>query len=107
MEYHLWDFFKKLSFFGAKIKKNSLNRYKSFNQYTSLFGAQSQIVILGLKNQKFSWKSAKSFSISYHGSKENVLKGFATFWEFSFYGQKKVSDYEYHSLFAEKIHFHT
>ena len=36
-----------------------------------------------------------------------VLKGFATFWEFSFYGQKKVADYEYHSLFAEKIHFHT
>ena len=35
------------------------------------------------------------------------LKGFATFWEFSFYGQKKVADYEYHSLFAEKIHFHT
>ena len=37
----------------------------------------------------------------------NHLKGFATFWEFSFYGQKKVADYEYHSLFAEKIHFHT
>ena len=36
-----------------------------------------------------------------------ALKGFATFWEFSFYGQKKVADYEYHSLFAEKIHFHT
>ena len=36
-----------------------------------------------------------------------VLKGFATFWEFSFYGQKKVADYEYHSLFAEKNHFHT
>ena len=36
-----------------------------------------------------------------------VLKGFATFWEFSFYGQKKVADYEYHSLSAEKIHFHT
>ena len=35
------------------------------------------------------------------------LKGFATFWEFSFYGQKKVADYEYHSLFAEKIHFQT
>ena len=35
------------------------------------------------------------------------LKGFATFWEFSFYGQKKVADYEYHSLSAEKIHFHT
>ena len=35
------------------------------------------------------------------------LKGFATFWEFSFYGQKKVADYEYHSLFAEKNHFHT
>ena len=35
------------------------------------------------------------------------LKGFATFWEFSFYGQKKVAYYEYHSLFAEKIHFHT
>ena len=35
------------------------------------------------------------------------LKGFATFWEFSFYGQKKVADYEYHSLFAEKINFHT
>ena len=38
---------------------------------------------------------------------EHPLKGFATFWEFSFYGQKKVADYEYHSLFAEKIHFHT
>ena len=37
----------------------------------------------------------------------NYLKGFATFWEFSFYGQKKVADYEYHSLSAEKIHFHT
>ena len=36
-----------------------------------------------------------------------VLKGFATFWEFSFYGQKKVADNEYHSLFAEKIHFNT
>ena len=36
-----------------------------------------------------------------------ILKGFATFWEFSFYGQKKVADYEYHGLFAEKIHFHT
>ena len=35
------------------------------------------------------------------------LKGFATFWEFSFYGQKKFADYEYHSLFAEKVHFHT
>ena len=35
------------------------------------------------------------------------LKGFATFWEFSFYGQKKVADYEYHSLSSEKIHFHT
>ena len=35
------------------------------------------------------------------------LKGFATFWEFSFHGQKKVADYEYHSLFAEKIHFQT
>ena len=35
------------------------------------------------------------------------LKGFATFWEFSLYGQKKVADYEYNSLFAEKIHFHT
>ena len=32
-----------------------------------------------------------------------LLKGFATFWEFSFYGQKK----EYNSLFAEKIQFHT
>ena len=28
------------------------------------------------------------------------LKGFATFWEFSFYRQKN------HSLFAEEIHFH-
>ena len=36
-----------------------------------------------------------------------TLKGFATFGEFSFYGQKKVADYEYHSLFSEKIHFHT
>ena len=36
-----------------------------------------------------------------------TLKGFATFGEFSFYGQKKVADYEYHGLFAEKIHFHT
>ena len=35
------------------------------------------------------------------------LKGFATFWEFSFYGQKKVADYEYHSPFAEKNHFQT
>ena len=38
---------------------------------------------------------------------DQSLKGFATFWEFSFYGQKKVADYENHSLFAEKIHFHT
>ena len=36
-----------------------------------------------------------------------LLKVFSSFWEFSFYGQKKVADYEYHSLFAEKIHFHT
>ena len=41
------------------------------------------------------------------GSYSFYLKGFATFWEFSFYGQKKVADYEYHSLFAEKNHFHT
>ena len=30
-----------------------------------------------------------------------VVKGFATFWEFSFYKQKKVANYEYHSLFAK------
>ena len=36
-----------------------------------------------------------------------TLKGFATFWEFSFYRQKNVADYEYQGLFAEKIHFHT
>ena len=30
-----------------------------------------------------------------------ILKGFATFWEFSFRDIKKF-DYEYHSLFAEK-----
>ena len=39
-----------------------------------------------------------------------MLKGFATFWEFSFYkvyNKNKVADYEYHSLFAEKIHFRT
>ena len=42
----------------------------------------------------------------YHSYKA-FLKGFATFWEFSFYGQKKFADYEYHSLFAEKVHFHT
>ena len=35
----------------------------------------------------------------------SYLKGFATFWEFSFYGQKKVADYEYHSLFAKKNSF--
>ena len=47
-----------------------------------------------------------SISISQHSlNLLNHLKGFATFWEFSFYGQKKVADYEYHSLFAEKIHF--
>ena len=44
----------------------------------------------------------KNFNLFYP-----TLKGFATFWEFSFYGQKKFADYEYHSLFAEKIHFHT
>ena len=33
------------------------------------------------------------------------LKGFATFWQFSFYRQKKVANYEYHSLFSEKNHF--
>ena len=32
------------------------------------------------------------------------LKGFATFWEFSFNRTKKV---EYYSLFAKKKHFHT
>ena len=36
-----------------------------------------------------------------------TLKGFATFWEFSFYRQKNVADYEYHSLIAEKNYFHT
>ena len=36
-----------------------------------------------------------------------LLKGFATFWEFTFNRQKKVADYEYHSLVAEKINFHT
>ena len=37
----------------------------------------------------------------------STLKGFYTFWEFSFYWQKKVADYEYHSLFAEKINYHS
>ena len=36
-----------------------------------------------------------------------ILKGFATFWEFSFYRLKKVADYGYHSLIAEKNYFHT
>ena len=31
------------------------------------------------------------------------LKGLTTFWEFSFYRQKGVADYEYHSFFAKKI----
>ena len=31
-----------------------------------------------------------------------IAKGFATFWEFSFHKQKKVTDYEYHIVFAEK-----
>ena len=35
------------------------------------------------------------------------LKGFATFWEFSFCRQKKGADYEYHSLFAENVNMHT
>ena len=34
---------------------------------------------------------------------ELARKWFATVWEFSFYRQKKVADYEY----AKKIHFHT
>ena len=56
------------------------------------------------------WESINTQINTIAKSKYNVymyLKGFATFWEFSFYGQKKVADYEYHSLFAEKIHFHT
>ena len=47
------------------------------------------------------------YAIKNNQMRQPLLKGFATFWEFSFYGQKKVADYEYHSLFAEKIHFHT
>ena len=35
------------------------------------------------------------------------LKGFATFWEFSFYGQIKVADYEYkwQTTFTVSVHF--
>ena len=32
---------------------------------------------------------------------------FATFGEFSFYRQKKVVDYEYHSFFAKQINFNS
>jgi len=46
-------------------------------------------------------------SVAKSSELKHYLKGFATFWEFSFYGQKKFADYEYHSLFAEKVHFHT
>ena len=31
---------------------------------------------------------------------DQTLKGFATCWEFSFYRQKKVADFEYQSLLA-------
>ena len=51
--------------------------------------------------------SHELFKFLYYQFSLHALKGFATFWEFSFYGQKKVADYEFHSLFAEKIHFHT
>ena len=59
-----------------------------------------------------SWNLLGKYSMAHILSNQshlwvNSLKGFATFWEFSFYGQKKVADYEYYSLFAEKIHFHT
>ena len=37
----------------------------------------------------------------------NCFKGFATLWEFSFYRQKKVANYEFYILFAEKIHLHS
>ena len=37
----------------------------------------------------------------------HFLNGLATFLEYMFYGQKKVTDYDYQILFAEKIHFHT
>ena len=35
----------------------------------------------------------------------SIIKGICHFWEFSFYRQKKVADYENHLLFAEKIIF--
>ena len=56
---------------------------------------------------KLCFSASVSLMINQYDNGKNILKGFATFWEFSFYGQKKVADYEYHSLFAEKIHFHT
>ena len=46
-------------------------------------------------------------SLTSWGIFDLLLKGFITFWEFSFYWQKKIADYEFHSLFAEKIHFPT
>ena len=45
---------------------------------------------------------AKLFFPILKGYKADKLKGFATFWKFSFHGQKKVADNEYQSLFAEK-----
>ena len=38
--------------------------------------------------------------------KDQYVKGFATFWECSFYRHKKVADFKYQSLFAKKKSFH-
>ena len=43
----------------------------------------------------------KSENVKYAIVNVNWLKGFATYWEFSFHSQKKVTDYEWSSLFAK------
>ena len=87
-------------FFGEKIK-SALSKIYSFihpwNSSNTRSGERSHL-------RK---KDSKNLIIPTLKKNLHNLKGFATFWEFSFYRQKKVADYEYHSLFAEKIHFHT
>ena len=84
--------------------------YCSNDQQTDLLIKQRSSEVEGIKQ----WDTKNEVS---HDLKQNTLgnsstilhplKWFATFWEFSFYRQKKVAEYEYYSLLAEKIHFHT
>ena len=57
--------------------------------------------LFGKPGKLFGWSAMTNFQIF------PMLKGFATFWEFSFYRQKKVANYEFYILFAEKIHLHS